>query len=200
MNYQVQQVGVVILAAGQSSRLGSPKQLLEYRGRSLLQQAVESALSAKLYPVVVVLGAQTEKILSQWSDKQAYVIENKEWEEGMSSSLKKGLQAIREKEPDVDGVLFMACDQPFVDQHILERLLLEQRRSGLPIAASTYEGRAGIPALFHRIFFEELMKLSGDKGAKKIIADHHDNVAMVPFEMGKVDIDTLDDYKKLLGQ
>jgi len=126
------------------------------------------------------------------------VVENKKWNEGMSTSLRCGLEASIKLIKDVDGIIFMVSDQPFVSTLLLDDLLKTQREKGLPIIASDYGGVLGTPVLFHKIFFEELMNLQGDTGAKKLIEDHKSLIASVSFPKGNIDIDTMEDYDALL--
>jgi molybdenum cofactor cytidylyltransferase len=190
--------GIVILAAGISSRLGSPKQLLSYNGKTLLEHAVEEATKSEADFVVVVLGANADIILKEIDPGKASMVENKEWQEGMASSIRRGLNAILDKHAPVDGVIFMVCDQPFISAMVLNNLINTYKETGKPIVASNYGGAIGPPAFFHKLFFAELMQLKGDEGAKGIIQQHEDEVATVLFPLGEIDIDREEDYEKLV--
>jgi molybdenum cofactor cytidylyltransferase len=126
------------------------------------------------------------------------LVKNEEWAEGMASSLRAGLLAMQNAAPEHDGVIFMVCDQPYVTTGLLESLRETQAETGLPAAASSYAGKMGTPALFHRHLFSELLQLHGDTGARKLLAKHEGEVASVPFEEGSMDIDTPEDYARLL--
>ena len=191
--------GVVVLAAGVSSRLQRPKQLLQYEGKSLLQHAVETANGSVAKNVVVVTGANAEIIETELQGKDCRIIYNEEWEEGMASSIRKGIEETKRLFPETDGILIMACDQPYVTVSLLNELIQVQNESGKPVAASAYGGTLGIPVLFHKNMFAHLLKLTGDTGAKKLITDFRDDVAIVPFEKGITDIDTMKDYEELLN-
>jgi molybdenum cofactor cytidylyltransferase len=194
----VNRCGIVILAAGMSSRLGTPKQVLTYRGKTLLRHAVETALETGMQPVVVVLGAQAGLLEKELEVvKGMRVVINHGWQEGMASSIRCGVQTVTESKPEPDALIVMVCDQPFVTGSVLEELLETQLKTGMPMVASQYEGIAGVPALFHRTFFNNLLKLAGDRGAGKLLKDHADLVAMVSFPGGKTDIDTIHDYLEL---
>ncbi len=188
---------IVILAAGQSKRLGHPKQLVVYNGKTLLNRAIDSAVGTKIENIFVVLGAHFEEIRESITNTNVSILKNRHFEEGMSSSIRCGLKEIIEKSPQVESVIFLVCDQPFVNSDLLLNLMSEFKKSGKPIVASQYENILGTPALFHKSFFDELLKLEGDVGAGKIIKQNLDSVASVNFEEGIVDIDTLEDYKFL---
>lgn len=191
--------GIVVLAGGQSSRLGSPKQLLAYAGSSLLRHTVNVALNADCGPVIVVTGAKSMEVKQALTGVKIQIVENPGWQEGMASSLRAGLKAMLVAHPEIDGVIFMVCDQPYVNKSVLLCLIETQHTTGKAVTASSYQGKAGIPALFHHSFFGKLMELKGDKGARMLISAHPHEVAMVPFEEGAIDIDTREDYEQLLN-
>jgi molybdenum cofactor cytidylyltransferase len=190
--------GIVVLAAGMSSRLGTPKQLLVYEGKTVMVHAVETALGTGMQPLVVVLGAHAELLEKELeATKGVKIVINQGWQEGMASSIRIGVQAAMDSEPGMDALIVMVCDQPFVTGSVLKELFNTQQTSGMPMVASVYEGVSGVPALFHRNFFQSLLKLTGDRGAKKLLKDHSDLVALVNFPEGQTDIDTVQDFLKL---
>ena len=197
IQYKINGCAVVILAAGQSSRLGSPKQLLQFNGKSLLQHCVEEALETHL-PVIVVVGANSELIKDEVKNLNITIAENKRWQEGMASSLRCGLAAAKNLKNEIDGIIFMVSDQPFVSATLLTNLLKAQNESSLPIAASGYAGTLGTPVLFHKFFFDDLMALQGDAGARKLIEKYKNLATEISFPEGVIDIDTVEDYKALL--
>lgn len=190
--------GTVILAAGNSSRLGRPKQLLRYRGQSLLRHAATEALAAGLGPVAVVLGSQARQIRSEVDDLPVMVVENDAWSEGMSGSLQAGLVALLSSQPDLKACLFMLCDQPHVSAKVLSQLALTHQQTGRAIVAAEYGDNLGVPALFARGLFAELMALRGQQGARRLIEAHLELACGVPFADGSIDIDTAEDYESLL--
>lgn len=192
------ETGIVILAAGNSSRLGKPKQLLRYRGQSLLRRAANEALAAGLGPVGVVLGAQADMIRSEVDDLPVTVVVNEQWNDGMSGSLQSGLEALLSAQPDLKGCIFMLCDQPHVSAPLLARLAETHRQTGRAIVAAEYEEAMGVPAFFARMLFAELRTLQGQEGAKRIIARHPGQACGIPFPEGRFDIDTDADYDALL--
>jgi molybdenum cofactor cytidylyltransferase len=199
MEHRINHCGLVILAGGKSSRLGSPKQLLPFKETTLLRHTVQIALEADCGPVMVVTGANSREVKEAINGLSVEIVENTGWEEGMASSLRTGLMGMVEKHPETDGILFMVCDQPFVTKSVLLCLIEKQQATGKAATASSYGGQTGTPALFHRFFFEKLLELKGDKGARMLIASHPGDVAIVPFEAGAIDIDTKEDYEQLLN-
>ncbi len=193
----VQQFAAIILAAGRSARLGTPKQLLIYQHKTLLQHAIDEAELAGANPIIVVTGARDFEGIEHGN---VLVVKNDDWEEGMASSIRAGIKKLESEWPDVDAALITVCDQPFADQALLTKLISAQAESGRPVVASQYGEIAGTPALFHRSFFQLLLQLKGDKGARQLIADHKELVAFVGFPNGMTDIDTLDDYEALLRE
>lgn len=189
---------IVILAAGASSRLGRPKQLLPWQGKTLLQHAVQTALTITTRPVVVT-GANADQLVAGLNHTQVHVVFNPDWEQGIASSIRCGLQALLDRTPSPDQVIFMVCDQPFVSAGLLLEIINERQESNKSIVASAYGGTLGIPALFDKSLFPQLLDLQGDTGAKKIIQQHPDEVASVPFKEGEFDIDTEGEYRKLTG-
>ncbi len=187
----------MLLAAGSSTRLGKPKQLLQYNGKSLLQQMVNVTTDANINPVIVVLGSNAALVSNEIDTDKACIVFNKDWQTGMASSIITGLNFLVEKYPSTDGVIFMMCDQPFVSIDLLSNLITTQNETGKPIVCSSYENTLGAPALFHKNIFPELLLLKGDTGARKIIQQHPDDVAKVFFLKGNIDIDTLEDYDNL---
>jgi molybdenum cofactor cytidylyltransferase len=183
-------VGVVILAAGESSRLGQPKQLLPFRGKALLQCVVHSALSSRCRPVVVVIGAHADMIRPQLSG-DIRIVENPDWKEGMSSSIRRGVESI---ESEVDAVILMLGDQPLVTSEILNQFA-EKAEVGL--VAAEYNGGIGVPALFRREYFDALRTLRGEKGAKSILLANEKHVARIPCPEAALDIDTVADARRL---
>jgi molybdenum cofactor cytidylyltransferase len=191
-------VAIVILAAGGSVRLGRPKQLLLYQGQSLLRRAARTALEAACGPVAVVLGAHADQMLPEIADLTVTIVHNVEWESGMGSSLRCGLESLLALSGDpLEAVIVMLCDQPHVSPELL-RTLAEHNGAG-GIVACEYNGTVGVPALFSAALFEELRKLPSDAGAKVLLARHRDIVTRIPFPEGAIDIDTAEDYTALQG-
>lgn len=188
-------VAAVILAAGGSSRMGRPKQLLPYRGQSLLRRAAAVAGSAGCDPVAIVLGAGSDRLRPELAGANLTVIENPEWADGPGTSVRAGVRAVWA----ADAVVFLVCDQPLVNACHVRRLIDVWRSTGLPMAASGYAGTVGVPAVFARDCFAALESLPAAAGAKQLLARQPGQVAIVPFPAGEVDLDTPDDYERLIA-
>lgn len=187
---------IILLAAGSSSRLGRPKQLIEFQGKKLIQKAIEEAQKSKSDSLVVVLGWNPELIKSAFDSKQIPFVINENWEEGMASSMQTGLRFLMEKEHP-DQVILMLVDQPFVDADLLNSLILEKEKSGKGIVACSYSDTLGVPAIFDRAYFDEMLSLQGSEGAKKVIMKNKADVFAVDFPLGAVDLDTEEDLERL---
>jgi molybdenum cofactor cytidylyltransferase len=191
-------IGIIVLAAGSSTRMGESKQLLEVDGETLIARAARTAISSGMNPVVVVLGAAEKEHREALKDLQVELVVNIHWQHGMGSSLKVGL-AFMQKKADVDAVIVMLCDQPLLTATHLTELGARFISTGKPIIASFYAGTAGVPALFAKSLFAGIAGLPDAEGAKKIILEHpHETVAIV-FPEGSIDLDTPEDYRKFTG-
>lgn len=190
---------LIILAAGNSSRLGQPKQQLQFEGKSLLERAVQSGLNSPCQSVLVVLGAYHDEILQQSDLKSVRLLIHQDWQNGMGSSIKAGLKELL-KEENPDQIIIMLCDQPFVDGKLLTQLISKQQETGSGIIACSYVDTVGAPVLFDRRYFPLLQEMEDSEGAKRIIEKSPEARSLVPFEQGKVDIDTPDDYRRLMGK
>jgi len=170
-------IAAVVLAAGASTRLGEMNQLVRLNGETLLDRAVRVAWEAECSPVVVVLGAEAERVRRECGLCDAVVVVNESVSEGMGSSVRCGVAEVDAAE----GCILMTCDQPAVTAEHLRELM-----RGGDVAASGYAGRRGVPAYFPRSCFAELRKLSGDVGARELLQ----SARMVQLEHGELDIDT----------
>jgi molybdenum cofactor cytidylyltransferase len=188
--------GLIILAAGSSSRLGRPKQLIDFQGKKLIQRAVDFAVKSKADSLVVVLGWNPELIQNGFDSTQTPSVINENWEEGMASSMQVGLRFLMENEQQ-DQVILMLCDQPFVDTKLLDQLILAKKKSGKGIVACAYSDTLGVPALFDQKYFEEMLTLKGSEGAKKVILKNREDVFPVNFPLGEIDLDTEADLNRL---
>ncbi len=176
----------ILLAAGASTRLGQPKQLVTLNGETLLARAVRIAHEAGCSPILVVLGAEAEHIRAACPLPNAIIVLNQQWPEGMASSIRVGIEALRGIAPQeaadtLHGVLLMTCDQPAVTPDHLRAL----GASG-DITASAYAGRRGVPAYFPASSFAALSQLTGDSGARELLRASR----AIPLPLGELDIDT----------
>ena len=186
--------GAVILAAGASTRMGEPKQLLPLEGRPLLVRAVEAALASPAWPVVVVVGAHADKIRPVLARHPVLIAENPAWAEGMASSLRAGIDTLRQFSRSLDAALIALCDQPAFSAEAIARLVAAQRTTGRSIVAARYAERLGAPALFLREHFAALAALTGEEGARTLLQQHADRVAAVDLPELAIDLDTPGDY------
>jgi molybdenum cofactor cytidylyltransferase len=190
--------GVIILAAGSSSRLGEPKQNLVYKGKTLLQHALDAALASSCEPVILVTGAVEPGKLKYLQSTGIHITQNLQWQEGVASSIRVGLTELLTIEKDIESAIFMLCDQPFVDAPLLHKLIEKKVESGKGIISCNYKETLGVPVLFDRKYFKELQFMEGVVGAKKIIFKYKEDVFAVDFPKGAVDIDTVEDYILLM--
>jgi molybdenum cofactor cytidylyltransferase len=195
-------IGIIVLAAGASSRMGQPKQLLHHEGETLLNRAIRVGLEAQCGPVIVVLGSDAETLQEAIAASRARIVVNQAWAEGMSSSIRCGLRELVAAAGDkTDAAIFMLCDQPLITSVIVRRLVdaYDSRRALL--VASEYEAGGektrGVPALFSRTLFPELMELRGVEGAKRVIARHAAEATVIAVPEAAFDVDTADDYRAL---
>jgi molybdenum cofactor cytidylyltransferase len=188
-------VAAIILAAGASSRLGSPKQLIQYNGEALLARAIRIALEAGFDPVIAVLGAERESIRAAVDNTGAVFVDNDLWQDGIASSIHAGIRALDQTS---QAVLIMSCDQPKLSADHLHRLLDTFASQPQPaITASFYAGVRGVPAVFPAGAFPYLMQLSGDAGARKLLVNPPCPVIEIPCAGGEIDIDTPEDLAHL---
>lgn len=190
------ETGIVIIAAGNSSRLGRPKQLLEYRGKTLLQHIIDEADLANLNPIVLVLGANSDKITENVRNVDHIVI-NESWENGMASSIAAGITELLNMENIPQNVIISVCDQPLLTAEVFLNLVKEKNSSSKNIVASIYAETIGVPALFGEKYYDYLLRLSGKEGAKKIINEFEADLSTISFENGRIDIDTEKDFVNL---
>lgn len=204
-------IGAVVLAAGGSSRLGQPKQLLKFRGETLVRRSVRAAAEAGCKPILVIVGdigdtgaaikeslAIRDSRIASSSGQEGMVrptvIENVDWWHGIGTSIGRGLEQLPN---EVEAVVLLTCDQPFLDASIVRQLIATQEETGKPIVASSYANTLGVPALFHRSCFDALRALPDATGAKAFILSRPGEVASIPFARGGIDIDTPEDLRRL---
>ncbi len=188
-------IAVVILAAGGSSRLGRPKQLLPFRGRTLIHHTVEAALGSRCRPVVVVLGADAERIRPELEASDVRVVDNPDWREGMGSSIRAAVSALQDAPERVAALVVLTCDQTAIEPAVIDRLCEAWRSTGQPMIASGYGGTVGVPALFDAALFPRLAALSGARGAKRLL--QRGDAAVIPWPAGVRDVDTPEDRDSL---
>jgi len=190
-------IAVVVLAAGGSSRLGRPKQLVEFKGKTLLEHTMAKVDMLGFQTKILVLGANQGKIQQKISSDGFKVITNPNWEQGMASSIKTGLEAALAEENGLDHVLFLVSDQPFLERVNLIKLVHTQLTTKPKATYSKYGDNIGVPAIFGKAAFPLLLKLEGDEGAKKLMHLENFNFCTETFKNGGFDVDTEEDVKQL---
>lgn len=188
-------IGGILLAAGGSSRLGRPKQLVQYREKTLIRRAAESLLEAGCSPVVVVLGGEVDGSKAELQGLSAEIAVNTEWASGMSSSIVCGLHRMLEIEPRIDAVLIALCDQPNITSRFLAGFIERYERERHDIIATDHGDVLGVPALFSATLFNDLLALKGDKGARQLIRNS-DKVVTIQADAVFFDIDTPEDLER----
>lgn len=193
-----QKTGIIILAAGASTRMGQPKQLLRVGAERLLQRVVRIALISSFRPVVAVLGANRESVQPELEGLPVHKVFNPHWSSGMGSSISSGLDYLLQEEPELDAVMILVGDQPLLSVQVLldlKRLGQEQQQ---PMVVSRYADTLGVPALFKRALFADLKALQGAQGAKALIQKYHDQASILDFPEGAMDLDTPEDWAAFL--
>ncbi len=208
-----QTTAAVILAAGSSTRMGGGrlKLMLPLDGRPVLARVIDATLASQARPIVVVLGHQSAQVRSQIEQYTTYkdivLIENTQFQEGMSSSLRLGIQTFlangyknEQSHYNIDSTLILLGDQPLITSRIIDRLITAYRDSGSLIVAPLYNGKRGNPVLFDKSLFPELIEVTGDEGGRTVLKSHRDEVELV--EMGDTqanfDVDTWEAYEQVI--
>ncbi|KPM49385.1 nucleotidyltransferase family protein [Jiulongibacter sediminis] len=188
------EVGIIILAAGESKRMGIPKQLLDVNGKSLLLNVIDSALDTSCYPVTVVVGAHKKAIVPVLKDLPINIVDNPRWESGMAGSIKMGMVGSYLLSKTIEAVIITTSDMPEVSSSVLKTLIEKARATNANIITSKYNDAIGVPALIKRPFFEELLNLEGDQGARQIFKKYKNELVSIDFNGGAIDLDTKEDY------
>ena len=181
---------ILVMAAGGSRRFGGLKQLVELQGKSLLRRTVETAIKVVDKRVIVILGVKAKKLERELRDYDVRIVENLNWENGIASSIRTGIGVLPQ---DCGGALIMFCDQPFVTATQLQELIDTWNRDQTKIVCSSYGGSLGVPVIFPRRYFAEMIKLSGDSGAKSLLQKHMTQTIPVDLPEAVFDIDTQSD-------
>ncbi|MDP1972363.1 MAG: nucleotidyltransferase family protein [Sediminibacterium sp.] len=189
--------GVMILAAGEAARMGKAKMLLPFKKTTILAHLIEEITLVEPNIIQLVTGYYHDLIQVQISTDKVDIIQNPNYKLGMSSSIQVGLTAMIKACPDLDFLVIVVSDQPYLNQSILLRLLTKQQQTAKGIIASSYNGIKGTPVLLSSAYFPHLYNLTGDKGARVILQQFPDDIATIEFENGALDIDTPEDYELL---
>jgi molybdenum cofactor cytidylyltransferase len=190
-------VGAIVLAAGASTRFAKPKQFAIFRGETFVRRIVTAANEAKCTPIVVVVGRDAEQIKSEVGGLPVSIVVHRNWSNGLGSSIAVGVEHADRTAANLDAAILLTCDQPFVNAAVLRQLIELHLETEKTIVASAYADTLGIPALFDRSSFGDLLQLRGDSGAKGIILARRQDVTSFNFPAAAIDIDTAADYEKL---
>jgi len=190
----------ILLAAGASTRMGRPKQLIRVDGETLLRRTARIAVEAGCSPVVVVLGSGAEEMHSELAALPLAITVNQDWPEGMASSLRCGLLSISGLSSAAAGILVLVCDQPLLSVEHVKSILRTQAAGNALVTASRYRDRAGVPAVFASQLFPELMTLQGDQGARELILAHKAQLETIAWSEGALDVDLPEDLEMIGAQ
>jgi len=192
-------ISAIVLAAGESRRMGQTKQLLKWESKTMLQQVLDNLFNSRVEEVILVLGHEAERILEKVDTRRVKLVINQNYREGMITSIQQGLLALHEQ---AESFFIVLADQPGIGPEIFDRLISEFKRSTPQknIVLPTYRGRRGHPALFGLKYKKEAGRLKGDVGLRQIIREHPEDILAVEVDSDSIlqDIDTPDDYDQQL--
>lgn len=197
---KIPDTGIVVLAAGASTRMGQPKQLLPIQGEPLLRRMAMLAVRTCVKHVAVVLGSEENKLREPLSGIPVDIVINRFWENGMGSSIKAGVKHLLNINPKLYGIVIMVCDQPLLRSPHIDALVKSHLTTQKPIVASRYAHTTGVPVFFHQTCFKDLLNLQDTEGAKKILQRYHENTFAIDFPEGEIDLDTTQDYDTFIGK
>lgn len=189
-------ITALILAAGQSSRMGQHKMLLPLQGKPLLLHAVDQALAVDFDEVIVIVGHHANDVRAALAGHRVRIVENPEYQQGQSTSVRAGIAAL---DPAAKAVIILLGDQPFITPAILKSLMQAWQHSGKPIVVPFYGGQRGNPVLFARALFPELLQVTGDQGGREVLQRHADEIEPIEIDDADAaqDLDTLQEYQAL---
>jgi len=191
-------ISAIILAAGESKRMGEPKQLMPFGQSTILEKAIDNLLSSAVNEIIVVLGYKAEEVLKTIATKPVKIAINPDYKQGMSTSIIAGLSLIARQ---AQAVMLALGDQPLVDSQTINQLIEEFYNHDKGIVVPTYHGKRGHPVIFAIKYKQKLLGLTGDIGGREVIKDHPDDILEVAVDSESVisDIDTRADYQSRLG-
>jgi molybdenum cofactor cytidylyltransferase len=179
--------------------MGQPKMLLDFNGKTLLQHIIDEAKKLNDATMLVVTGCYHALLKDILQSQQIPFIQNEQWEEGMGTSIQRGITELLQHYSDAENVIIMVCDQPYISSGLLQEMIHTKQTTGKGIVACTYNDTTGTPVLFDKKYFSRLAMLQGQQGAKKMIQQFKEDTATISFPEGAIDIDTPGDYNKLKG-
>ncbi len=190
-------IAAIVLAAGGSTRMGTAKQLLPYRGRTLLRHVAEIVIASGCRPVIVMLGAQGDRLERELIGLPVWAVHNADWMKGIGTSIRAGIRKLQTIGDEVSAAVITVCDQPLLQSDTIRRLCTAFTEHNDGIVASDYGNSAGVPALFQRRYFADLLTLADAAGAKRLIEGANGEVRRISFPAGGFDLDTPLDYERL---
>lgn len=193
-------IAILLLAAGASRRMGQAKQLLKITPtQTLIAHTIGLIQTIPCQQSAVILGANAALIEPVIATENIPIVHNPNWKKGMGTSVQYGLRYVLQQTPDLEAVLLLVCDQPYLTRELLQELINTYQYTQSPIIASKYENeQLGVPALLTKQFFPQLLALEEDRGARKIIQQHLHLVSTIPFPKGSIDLDTPEAYQAYL--
>ena len=192
---------VLLLAAGSASRMGRPKQLLKWKNTTILENAIHVVSQLKVEQTVVVLGAHYETIISNINKGNHIVVKNKYWDQGLGNSIAFGVRYIQESFNEIENILILLADQPLIDFNFLNHMVEQHILNENQIVCTAYKNKKlGVPAIFNKLYFEELMQLNSDKGARNILKKYSEELIYINGGDLIQDIDTIDDYNTIYNK
>lgn len=189
--------GAIILAAGAATRMGRLKQLLPYRGGTLLGHAIDQAIGAGFEPIVVVIGARAEAVRGAIPGDRVDVVENESWQSGMGSSISAGMRRLREPNAAMASIAILLVDQPLIESRHLKEMTLQLESGNAAVVAAEYNGTLGVPAIFKQELFTQLEALPPEAGARYLLRDANMTLLRFPLPEAGVDLDTPEDFAAL---
>jgi molybdenum cofactor cytidylyltransferase len=196
MSKRTPSTALILLAAGSSSRMGVPKQLLQFKGKPLLRHSADVAVSSGCKPIIVVLGFRQQELRAALAGLDVDIVVNERWADGMGRSIQTGLKAIDDK--DIDGAVLALADQPFVTAEFLSGLVIKAHETRKRIVGSRYADTVGVPAFFAQEAFQGLLALEPDRGCKALIQANPLDTLLIDCPQAARDIDTPEDYARAL--
>lgn len=188
-------IPIIILAAGASNRMGEPKQLLKWGNSTLINHAINVVRKAEVRDIIVVLGANFELIHKTIETSQVTILNNNYWKMGLGKSIAVAVEHLQNSKQNIDGILIALGDQPFMTSDFFKSIISKfQPHKNQIIATSYNNGTVGVPVLFDKAYFNELLLLNDDKGAKRILKTHQANVQILKPPTDNMDLDTKEDY------
>jgi molybdenum cofactor cytidylyltransferase len=192
-------ISAIVLAAGESKRMGKSKLLLKWQGKIILKHVLDNLLNSRVDEVILVLGPEADRILKRVPAEKVKIVINPDYKEGMSASIRQGLRAMDEK---AKAFLIVLGDQPGISKEVLDRLITDFQRihPKKNIVLPTYRGSRGHPVLFSVKYLKEALRLKGDVGCRQILMDHPEDILAIEMDTDAVlnDIDTPEDYRERL--